>query len=127
MIIKENLLFEGSKGDAHFYTLFDSGATFSCINEELAVKIANIEPMFKPMRLETANAGHFMEIKSRAVLDFYINDVRMSDEFMVIPSLSEDAILGANTFQKWKIKLDFEHDKIIIDPKVAKAILKQLK
>jgi hypothetical protein len=122
------LLFEGSKRDAHFYTLFDLGATFSCIDEALAIKIASIEPMFKPLKLETANKGHFMEIKARTVLDFYINnDVRMSDEFMVIPSLSEDAILGANTFQKWKIKLDFEHDRVIVYPKVAKAILKQIK
>jgi hypothetical protein len=32
--------------------------------------------------------------------------------------------LGEKTFQKWRIKLDFEHDTVIIDPKVAKAILK---
>ncbi len=43
---------------------------------------------------------------------------------MIIPGLSEDAILGVNTLQKWRIKLDFEHDTIIVDPKVAKAILK---
>jgi hypothetical protein len=29
-----------------------------------------------------------------------------------------------NTFQKWRIKLDFENDTVIIDPKVAKAMLK---
>jgi hypothetical protein len=43
---------------------------------------------------------------------------------MVIPNISEDVILGVNTLQKWRIKLDFEHDTVIIDPKVAKAILK---
>jgi hypothetical protein len=25
--------------------------------------------------------------------------------------------------QKWRIKLDFEHDKVIVDPKVAKLQL----
>jgi hypothetical protein len=127
MIIKENILFEGATGDAHLYTLFDSGATFSCINEALVSSIAHIEPLYRPLRVETANEGHFMEIRFRAVLDFYIQDVRMSDEFMVIPNLSEEAILGAITFQKWKIKLDFEHDRVIIDPNVARAILKNLK
>jgi hypothetical protein len=29
--------------------------------------------------------------------------------------------------QKWRIKLDFEHDRVEIDPKVAKLILKDLK
>jgi hypothetical protein len=44
--------------------------------------------------------------------------------FLVIDNISEDVILGANTLQKWRIKLDFEHDTIIVNPKVAKAILK---
>ena len=67
-IIKIPLHYEGSQGEKVIYTLFDSGATFSCI--------------------------------------------------------SEDAILGVNTFQKWRIKLDFENDTVIIDTKVAKAMLK---
>lgn len=29
--------------------------------------------------------------------------------------------------QKWRIKLNFEHDPVIIDPMVAKLILKELK
>ena len=45
---------------------------------------------------------------------------------MVIPGLSEDGIIGADTLQKWRIKLDFEHDAVIVDPKVAEAILKSM-
>lgn len=45
---------------------------------------------------------------------------------MVVPDLSEDAIIGVNTMQKWRIKLDFEHDSVIIDPTVSKLILKEL-
>lgn len=56
-------------------------------------------------------------------LDFYINDVLLSDEFLVVPGLSEEAIIGAATLQKWRIKLDFEHDKVFVDPKVAKLQL----
>ena len=50
----------------------------------------------------------------------------MSDEFMVVPDLSEEAIIGVNTMQKWRIKLDFEHDRIIVDPKVVQLILNEL-
>jgi hypothetical protein len=46
---------------------------------------------------------------------------------MVVPGLSEEGIIGGNTLQKWRIKLDFEHDTVIVDPKVSKLILKQLK
>ncbi|WP_255035207.1 hypothetical protein [Lacihabitans soyangensis] len=31
-IIKQPLLFAGSKGEKHIYTLYDSGANLSCIN-----------------------------------------------------------------------------------------------
>ena len=47
----------------------------------------------------------------------------LSDEFLVVPNFSEEAIIGAATLQKWRIKLDFEHDTVIVDPKVAKLQL----
>ena len=40
-------------------------------------------------------------------LDFEINDVRLSDEFMVVPYLSEEVIIGVTTMQKWRIKLHY--------------------
>ena len=123
-IIKLPLHFEGSKGEATFYSLFDSGASFSCITPECAEQIANFEKLWKPLEIATASVGHYLKIKDRITVDFYYNDIRMSDEFMVIPGLSEDVIIGANTLQKWRIKLDFEHDTVIVDPRVAKAILK---
>jgi hypothetical protein len=123
-IIKLPLHYEGSKGEKTLYTLFDSGTTFSCISPEAAEGIGNKEKLFRPMEVATAAVGHYLRIDHAMRLDFYINDVRLSDEFFVIPGLSEDAILGVNTFQKWRIKLDFEHDTVIVDPKVAKAMLK---
>ena len=123
-IIKIPLHFEGSKGEATFYSLFDSGASFSCISPECAEQIANFEKLWKPMEIATAAVGSYLKISDRITVDFYYNDIRMSDEFMVIPGLSEDVIIGVNTLQKWRIKLDFEHDTVIVDPKVGKAMLK---
>jgi predicted aspartyl protease len=123
-MIKIPLHFEGSKGEATFYSLFDSGASFSCISPEFAEQIANFEKLWKPMEIATAAVGHYLRIEHVIRLDFYYNDIRMSDEFMVIPGLSEDVIIGVNTLQKWRIKLDFEHDTVIVDAKVGKAMLK---
>jgi len=123
-IIKIPLHFEGTLGEATFYSLFDSGASFSCITPECAKKVANLEKLWKPMEIATAAVGQYLKIKEVIRVDFYYNDIRMSDEFMVIPGLSEEVIIGVNTLQKWRIKLDFEHDTVIVDPKVAKAILK---
>jgi hypothetical protein len=57
-------------------------------------------------------------------LIFYLNDVLLSDEFLLVSGLSEEAIIGAATMQKWRIKLDFEHDTVLVDPKVAQMELK---
>ena len=123
-IIKLPLHFEGSQGEKNIYTLFDSGATFSCINPDMVEGLGTPEKLYRPMEVTTAAVGHYLKITHRIAVDFYINDVRLSDEFYLIPGLSEDAILGVNTFQKWRIKLDFEHDTVHVDPKVAKAMLK---
>lgn len=121
-IIKDPLLFVGSKGEKHLYTLFDSGANLSCINPEFT-EIANLEPLGRVRRIATASEGHFIEVKYRVSLDFYMGDVLLSDEFLVVLGLSEEAIIGAATMQKWRIKLDFEHDKATVDPKVARMQL----
>jgi hypothetical protein len=127
MIIKLPVLFEGAAGDQTLYTLFDSGATFSCIHPEFAEKIGTLEKLHRPLEVATASENTFIKVTHRIITDFYIHDIRMSDEFMVVPGLSEEAIIGVTSLQKWRIKLDFEHDTVIIDPKIAKAILKNLK
>lgn len=66
--------------------------------------------------LGTASDAHYIEIEYRVMLDFYINDVLLSDEFLVVPGLSEEAIIGATTMQKWRIKLDFEREELVVDP-----------
>ncbi len=123
-ILKLPLHFEGSLGEKTGYALFDSGASFSCVNPEFLELLEQPVRMHRPLEIATAAQGTFLHIRERVVLDFYYNDIRLSDEFMVIPSLSEEVIIGVNTLQKWRIKLDFEHDAVIVDPKVAKAILK---
>ena len=85
--------------------------------------LGGAEKLGRTRMVGTASAGHFIEITERISLDFYLNDVLLSDEFLVVPGLSEEAIIGAATMQKWRIKLDFEHDTVFVDPKVAKMQL----
>ena len=122
-IIKDPLLFVGSKVEKILYTLFDSCANLSCISPDYVEDIEVPVSLGRVRRIATASEGHYIEVKYRVSLDFYMNDVLLSDEFLVVPGLSEEAIIGAATMQKWRIKLDFEHDKAIVDPKVAKMQL----
>jgi hypothetical protein len=122
-VIKVPLLYVGSKGEKRLYTLFDSGANLSCVSPEFTSFLANPESLGRIRRIATASEDHFIVIKERIILDFYIEDVLLSDEFLVVPGLSEEAIIGAATMQKWRIKLDFEHDTVHVNPKVAKMQL----
>ena len=123
-VIKFPILFEGSKGEKNLYTLFDSGANLSCINPDFVKDLEVPTSLGKVRSIATAAIGHYIQIKERVLLDFYLNDVLLSDEFLLVPGLSEEAIIGAATMQKWRIKLDFEHDTVHVDPKVAKMELK---
>jgi hypothetical protein len=94
-IIKAPLLFRGTGSDKYLYSLFDSGANFSAIRKDLAEQIDMLIPLPNPIRLATANNNSFKEIHHKFVCEFFLNDVRLSDEFLVIEDLSEEVIIGA--------------------------------
>jgi predicted aspartyl protease len=122
-VIKLPILYMGSKGEKTLYSLFDTGANLSCINPDMIAELEIPVSLGRTRRMATASEAHFIEITHVIRLDFYIHDVLLSDEFLVVPNLSEEAVIGAATMQKWRIKLDFEHDTVHVDPKVAKMQL----
>ncbi len=122
VIIKEIKL-KGSKSEIEKEAIFDSGSTYSCIHPDLAESLGTVEPLPEPMEFGTAKEGEKVTAEGRVTLNFYIEQYRFSDEFMVIQKLSNGVIIGAATLQKWRLKLDFEKDEIIIDPRVTKLWL----
>lgn len=122
-IIAKQLKLVGSKGEKELGGLFDSDSTYSCIERSLAESLANLERITVPLKFETAEKKRSIEARERVSLDFYLNGYRFSDEFMVIPDLSEEVIIGAKTMQAWRFKLDFENEEVIIDPRVTRLRL----
>jgi hypothetical protein len=118
-VIQKRIRLVGSKGSREELAIFDSGSTYSCIQPELAEKLATIEPLPEPMDFGTAEEGRHLRAEAAVRLNFYLDGYRFSDEFMLIPGLSEAVIIGAKTLQGWRMKLDFEADKVIIDPRVT--------
>ncbi len=105
--------------------MFDSGANLSCINPDYLEPLEIPTKLGRIRKIATAAEGHYIEVDEAVRLDFYLEDVLLSDEFLVVPGLSEEAIIGAATMQKWRIKLDFDDDTVHVDPKVAKLQLKR--
>jgi len=122
-IIEKKLKLIGSKGAAEARALFDSGATYSFIQPELARQLERPARLSAPRRFGTAKKGQCLTASERVVLDFRLDGMVLSDEFMLLSGLTEEVIIGAATMQKWRIKLDFENDKVILDPRAAKLRL----
>ena len=122
-IIEKELRLVGSKGEREVKAIFDSGASYSCIKPELAKELGMVEPLPEPMDFGTAKEGESLSAKEAIRLNFYIDGYRFSDEFMLILNLSEPVLIGAKTLQAWRLKLNFETDEVIIDPRVTKLRL----
>jgi hypothetical protein len=110
----------GSKGRSRVTALFDSGASYSCINKNLAEELAHLEPLSEPMEFETAEKDSTVIAEYRITVDFFFTDSdrRFTDELVVIEGLSEELIIGAKTMQAWKIRLDFDREDVIYDKKM---------
>ena len=122
-VIIKRIRLMGSKDEAERDALFDSGSTYSCIHPDLAERLGTVESLPEPMEFSTAKEGEAVTAQGRVTLNFYIDEYRFSDEFMVIEKLSNGVIIGAATLQKWRLKLDFERDEVLIDPRVTKLWL----
>ena len=114
----------GSKGEKKVDALFDSGASFSFLVTSLAQELEVITPLPHPKIFETAEEGRTLSVTQAVRLDFYIEGIELSDEFLLVEDLSEEVIIGAATMQKWRLKLDFDQDRVLIDQMVTRLMLK---
>jgi len=122
-VIQKEIRLVGSKGEKEVLAIFDSGSTYSCIQPQLAEKLGMIESLPEPMDFGTAKEGDKLSATEAIRLNFHLDGYRFSDEFMLIDKLSEPVIIGAKTLQAWRLKLNFETDEVIVDPRVTKLRL----
>ncbi len=124
-VIVNRIKLVGSKGETKVDALYDNGASFSFIQKALASSLETITKMPDPLSFETAKEGEKIIVNERVALDFYIEGIRLSDEFFISDVLSEEVIIGAKTMQAWRLKLDFEQDRVIVDQTVTRLMLKK--
>ena len=123
-VIINRIKLAGSKGEKKVDALYDSGASFSFVKKELAARLDTILTLPKSIEFETAKESDKLVVEKAVRLDFYIEGIRLSDEFLITEDLSEEVIIGAATMQKWRLKLDFEQDRVIVDQRVTRFMLK---
>ena len=86
-IIKRSLLYIGTKGKKHLRSLFDIDKKYSWINPDFIKDLSESTKMGRSKMVSVK--GNDIEIKERVLLEFYLNDVLLSNEFLVVPGLSE--------------------------------------
>ena len=119
-ILTRRLELAGDKGQADYEGLFDTGASYSFIRRDVAEQLATLLPLVRPLSFETALEDQRLAATHVARLEFVLNDHRFSDEFIVLDNLAESVIIGAKTMQAWRMKLDMEHEEVILDPTVTR-------
>jgi predicted aspartyl protease len=122
MIVKR-LRVAGDKGERRLEVLFDTGASASFVRQDAVEKIATLLRLPSPEAYTLGDGVGKLRVRETAVLYVYIDGVRISDNFIVAPKLSDPVIIGASTLQKWRVKLDLEHEEIIIDKRMARLLL----
>ena len=90
MILKKRNRDFCSKGSKKVLALFDSGATYSIISKHIAenIEIFTLLPQPKNSKLVM---GITSTITHRVLLDFKINGIILSDEFLVFEKLPEES------------------------------------
>jgi hypothetical protein len=119
-MIEKKLRLIGSLGERETLCLFDSGASVSCIRPDIARDLERPISLHKPFRISTADEKTFMEVQEQVFLEFYIDDFLLFSDFFLVPGLTEEAIIGALTLQQWRLKLDFDREEVIVDPRAVR-------
>ena len=122
LIIKK-LRVAGDKGERRLQVLFDTGASASSVRRDVVDKVATTLKLPSPETYTLGDGVGKLRVNETVVLHIYIDGIRISDNFIVAPRLSDEVIIGANTMQKWRIKLDLENEKVIIDKTMARLLL----
>jgi hypothetical protein len=92
-VIQKRIKLVGSLGSKEELAMFDSGSTYSCILPALAQQLGVVERLPEPKVFGTAKDGEQLTSTERVSLDFLLEGYRFSDEFMLIPDLSERVII----------------------------------
>ncbi len=111
--------FQGSFGETILEAFFDENLSFSLVCEATIKSIAT--PIQKPNSKMVFNelTGFSIVTDKTVCLDFLVNGLMLSDEFLVVENLSTQVIFGATTLRKWRIKLDISNNALLLNPQVA--------
>jgi len=121
-IIRKEIVVAGSRAQRKCEALFDSGASACFAREDVAEKLGQV--VKAPFQL-AFKLGNNTTMKVGKTIDLFldIKGHKLPLQFLVVPELPYELIIGADFLQRWKIKLDPVTEDFIIDEKALELIL----
>jgi hypothetical protein len=121
-IITREIMVAGSKSQRQCEVLFDTGASACFVREDIASELAQVLKAPFPLAFKL---GNNTVMRAEKTTDLFLNlkGHIISFIFLVTKELPYEVIVGADFFQKWKIKLDPSTEDFIIDEKALEIIL----
>ena len=122
-MVSKTIRVRGDRGAVSVEALFDTGASKSLIRRDIALKVAT------PLRAPTAWTFQLGDGKGRLKtnemvgLFFQLKGVPIAHTFIVARYLSDEAIIGTDLMQFWRIRPDPVREDIIIDKKLIQLKL----
>jgi len=117
-LIYKRIFIEGNRGKTQVDVLFDSGASVSFLRREVAERIADLLPLPSPRSFSLDDGKGALEVREVTHVDIHLEEGTIFDEVVVASNLAEELVIGASTLQRWRVKLDFEQDEVILDKRL---------
>lgn len=111
----------GNKGSKEVKALFGSGASESFISADVARQVSSAIRLPNPKTFEMGRGT--LKVTRAMIGDVFLDGTALFATLLVVPNLTEELILGADFFQRWKIRLNPENEEIILDQDALKLKL----
>ena len=121
-IIVKEMMVAGSTEERRCQVLFDTGASACFVREDVASEMGQIVKALYPLAFKLGN-NTVMRAEKTMDLFLEIQGHHLPFQFLVVPELPYEVIIGADFLQKWKIRLDPVTEDFIIDEKALEIIL----
>lgn len=120
-LIYKTVRVTGSKAEREVKALFDTGSSRCVLSRDVARSVEGVVPIAIPLQIETATA--VAQAREAIHVAVWLDGHPLQWVFYVVDGLTEPAIVGADFLQIRKIKLDPEHETLILDPNALKLKL----
>ena len=121
-VITKQIIVAGNKSERQCEVLFDTGASACFAREDIASELGQTVKSPFPIAFRLGN-NTVMRADKTITLFLDLKGHKIWFHFLVVPELPYEVIVGADFFQKWKIKLDLLTEDFIIDEKALEIML----